>query len=964
MLTSSPIQRLFYPWLLPSLFCSLLCCAYLPAQSITVNSAALELSTAPLSSQDVLPYLQVATQKGAISSLLELVQKTKWKKYAPDDYRNNQSGLVLKLLVNNPSSEPTDHVFYLHDLQRVRLYYRAVGTTDFAEIDAGILQCPGERQLPRGLLIPGYGFSTQVKLSLPAGLSEVYFDIKYLVQKPFTPKLEIYPTSDWNFKVAASFEDSIAIHLLFIGAMWIMAIYHLLIFFQRRDQTFLWYALYTLVLSSMVMIESGIMQIYVTADFPTVNALFPMIIPHAFASYIVYWLFLRSFINLKQLHPRLDRFLLRFLSVFVAITLLIITVYLSRLWTDYLDLLTIGYFIPLSGITVGIVYFFLLLRLKNKLVNIFLLGSFILLLGVLINTLISGAIYAGWLEELPFPRFIISEIGAIIELIIFAFALGYRFQLVDNERHRMKELNALKSRFFTNISHEFRTPLTVISGLAEQIDGHPKMTQSIRRNSQELLSLVNQLLDLSAADAGQLQPKPIHSNIIPYLNYLTESHSFSANQKNIHLVFFSATENISMDFDEENIKRVVTNLISNALKFTPSGGKVLLQAQKIKRANQPWLQLNIKDNGVGISHLKLPLIFDRFYQTNDPTSHPQSGSGVGLALVKELVELSGGQISVTSQPKQGTEFTVLLPITNTAEATVLNLTNATTLPLVQRSPSLDASTTDDQGTKELILIIEDNQDIVSYLTQLLSPNYQVISANDGRAGIDLALKNIPDIIISDVMMPEVNGYEVCQTLKNTTSTSHIPIIILSAKASMQDRLEGLARGADAYLVKPFNKEELFTRLEQLVQLRQTLKGRYENLALLTTPTAPSAYQTDPTIEEPKYTTTTTFDLNDTFLHSIISLIEKRLDDTELGVSDLENAARLSSMQVNRKLKALTGKTGNSLIRYIRLHKAAQLLHEPDLNIAEVAYRVGFNDPNYFSRAFSSEFGVPPSEFNK
>ncbi len=550
-----------------------------------------------------------------------------------------------------------------------------------------------------------------------------------------------------------------------------------------------------------------------------------------------------------------------------------------------------------------------------------------------------------WETSLAYIIYAILILGILYG--IYQFNLNR--QLAKAEAFRLKELDGLKSRLYTNITHEFRTPLTVIMGVNENIRGHQDERKLIRRNSKNLLRLVNQLLDLSKLDSSKMGLKLIQADIINYLQYLTESFYSMAEEKKIRLLFYPEVKELVMDYDEVKIQHIIYNLLSNALKFSNPGDKVVLHALAAERNGVPHLKLKVRDTGIGISEKDLEHIFDRFYQADDSTTRKAEGTGIGLALTKELVEVMGGSISVSSQLGEGTEFLILLPIQRTTafqsretkpdenlDAELVSMSNGENNFVDEAVEFPGGTALESRGT---ILIIEDNRDVTTYMSNLLKIEYQILTAPNGKLGVEKAFETIPDIIISDVMMPEMDGYEVCRNLKNDQRTSHIPIILLTAKAEAEDRIEGLSVGADAFLTKPFNKKELFIRLEQLIGLRQKLQERYSNLENFS-PAEPS--------------------LDDIFLQKLKDAVLERLDDPEFGVTDLCRVANLSNMQVNRKLKALTGKTPSRFIRSIRLHKAMELLKTTEFNISEIAYDVGFSDPNYFSRSFSEEFGKPPN----
>ncbi|MFK7971606.1 MAG: two-component regulator propeller domain-containing protein [Bacteroidia bacterium] len=530
--------------------------------------------------------------------------------------------------------------------------------------------------------------------------------------------------------------------------------------------------------------------------------------------------------------------------------------------------------------------------------------------------------------------------------VIFAI---YRFWLsrkLDRaEALRLAELDTLRSRLYTNITHEFRTPLTVILGMAEQLKEAAEAKEIIQRNGENLLRLINQLLDLSKLESGHLKLEPIYSDVIPYLNYLTESFFSIAQSKEIRLVFFSSQESCKMDFDEEKIKHIVNNLISNALKFTPPGGKIVLHADHKMIEGKPFLELALTDTGTGIPAAKLPYIFDRFFQADGSTTRQGEGTGIGLALTKELVQLMEGTVQVKSVEGKGSTFTVKLPITHKATE------QAVSSEQVSHTIGLSPYSVTDEGIVEknglpLLLVVEDNKDLQEYIRKVVSNRFQVLIAEHGKRGLELALEEIPDMIISDVMMPEMNGYELVKTLKHDERTSHIPIVLLTAKATEEAKIKGLKSGADAYLMKPFNKEELLVRLDQLLALRERLQQRYashQNMA-----------NNLPPVEE--------MSADDLFIHKLQLAVEQRINDPTLNRETLAGIVNLSNSQLYRKLKALTELTPNVFIRNIRLQKSLELLRKEDLNIADVAYSVGFNDPNYFTRVFRDEFGMTPGEF--
>jgi CheY-like chemotaxis protein len=408
-------------------------------------------------------------------------------------------------------------------------------------------------------------------------------------------------------------------------------------------------------------------------------------------------------------------------------------------------------------------------------------------------------------------------------------------------------------------------------------------------------------------------------------------------------------ENIDMDYDPERLLQIVHNLLSNAIKFTPSGGRIRMLVRSTDKAgSQEQLEFSVIDTGMGIPESDLPKVFDRFYQASNQHEGHAGGSGIGLALTKELLRAMGGDIAVESKVGVGSVFTATLPITRKANKIQPNLADQR-LPVqapVAGAPihPADLSLLPDLP---LLLIIEDNIDVIAYLRLCLSDFYRLDYAYNGRAGIEKALDVSPDIIISDVMMPEKDGLEVCDTLKNDARTSHIPIVLLTAKATVRDRISGLRKGADAYLAKPFNQEELQAQLEILLTNQARMREYYTRIALS------DASQPDPAAVLPP---------EDAFLTKLRGYMQDNLSKAGLSPDDICRVMGMGRTNLYKKLHALTGMSVTEYLRMLRLRKAQELLRTSTLNISEVAYEVGYDDPKYFSRVFSEEFGQPPSAF--
>lgn len=559
-----------------------------------------------------------------------------------------------------------------------------------------------------------------------------------------------------------------------------------------------------------------------------------------------------------------------------------------------------------------------------------------------------------------------TQIGFLCEVLFFSIGLAYRTFLFEKEKDlanekyiqklqenlqlelerkdalKYKEINDLKSRLYTNITHEFRTPLTVIMGMTEQLEENPKVDlsnrlQSIQRNSGQLLELVNQLLELSRLEEGSIQPKLQQGQIIQYLKYLTESYQSFAWSKQRSLSFYSEVEDdFLMDYDPKRLQRILINLLSNAIKFTPELGQIKVSVKKDLNNNS--LIIKVDDTGQGIPEEALAHIFERFYQVDSSMTRNIPGTGIGLALVKEMTELLNGKISCKSIVGKGTTFELSFPITRNASLDLSEFEIFYPSLMVPKNDKSKEETISSENGKPILLIVEDNADVAEYLQVCLSPHYQFLFAKNGKIGLEEALEKIPDIIISDVMMPEMDGFELCERLKNDPRTNHIPIILLTAKSTTKSKLEGLSKGADAYLEKPFDKEELLIRLQQLILLRKNILEK-NNLELEKQP-------------------------EDEFLQKIHQIVLENIEDSDFDVSRLVAKMEMSRTQIHRKIKALTDQSTTQFVRIIRMQEAKKMLVSTSLNVSEVAYKVGYKNPTNFSTHFKAHFGYPPSQSSK
>jgi signal transduction histidine kinase/ligand-binding sensor domain-containing protein/DNA-binding response OmpR family regulator len=569
-------------------------------------------------------------------------------------------------------------------------------------------------------------------------------------------------------------------------------------------------------------------------------------------------------------------------------------------------------------------------------------------------------------------------------------ALRHQMEIEKVKAEKLREVDQLKSRFFANISHEFRTPLTLIKGplekmLAEEREETKQQHLSMmQRSADRLLRLINQLLDLSKLESGAMKLRASRGNIVPFVKGIASSFESSAGMRGITVTTESDAEEIEAYFDRDKLEKILTNLLSNAFKFTPDGGRVTVRCHSERteesaiqkrdssvaalpqndRYSRGFLSITIADTGIGISADELPRVFDRFYQVDQSQTWEYEGSGIGLALTKELVELHHGTISVRSEIGKGTEFTLTLPLgqEHLKDGEVLETEDGereeVAMPIAAaihvddpagrgKSPLRDKPTRIVTGMSlPIVLIIEDNADVRAYIKEYLVKSYHLIEAHDGAEGIERAQEVIPDLIISDVMMPKKDGYEVCKTLKLDERTSHVPIILLTARAGTENKIEGLETGADDYLTKPFDAKELLVRARNLIEVRRKLRERFSVGQVL----------------KPGEIAVTSMD--DAFLRKVKVAVESRMEDEDFSVEELAVTVAMSRSQLHRKLTALTNLTPSEFIRYLRLHRAMDLLKQNSGTVAEVAYSVGFGSVPYFTQAFKAQFGSLPSDVRK
>lgn len=568
---------------------------------------------------------------------------------------------------------------------------------------------------------------------------------------------------------------------------------------------------------------------------------------------------------------------------------------------------------------------------------------------------------------------IVALVSSLLALAVFFFLrnrkqlrlLAQKNAIIEQQTEELRSLDKAKTRFFSNITHEFRTPLTLILSPLEVLrKEQPQIPvlNTIYANANRLLSLINQLLDLSKIDAGALKPDISKGNLTSFLQLQVESFHSLAQSRGVELQLISQLHpEPEAYYDADKLSKIITNLLSNALKFTPKGGKVSFECRVQNAECQitdsldtlhsalDTLAIKISDTGIGIPPEQLASIFDRFYQVDSSVRRSFEGSGIGLSLVKELVDVLKGEIRVESEANKGTTFYLSFPVDaetwGMSEPSTLNQQPESkeafgfepTIPL-EMHPFVK-----NQNEKApLLLIVEDNPDLRAYIAGLFGDIYQVITANDGQDGLAKAFEYLPDVVITDWMMPEMDGVAMCHCLKIDARTSHIPLLMLTAKSAIESRLEGFEGGADDYVVKPFHATELQLKVRNWLQRQERLRQHYnQQLAQL---------QETPPLPETEAD----------FMERIFGIIDHHLTDSSFGVETLAEAMQLNRRTLQRKINTLTDLSPNELIRNHRLRRSLPLLKQGE-SIADVAFQVGFENPSYFSKCFKEAFGKKPSE---
>jgi signal transduction histidine kinase/DNA-binding response OmpR family regulator len=521
-----------------------------------------------------------------------------------------------------------------------------------------------------------------------------------------------------------------------------------------------------------------------------------------------------------------------------------------------------------------------------------------------------------------------------------------KFRLVQErkEAQHLHELDAMKIKFLTNVSHEFRTPLTLILTPLEKIISNTTDKNSlnqfylIQRNAKRLLNLVNKLLDFRKLEVDEVKFNPSEGDIVSFIKDTVYSFSDLSDKKEIALNFKSTLASLETIFDQDKLEKILFNLLSNAFKFTPEQGNVTVEVDRITHMEKTYIRIVVSDSGIGIAPDKLDKIFDRFYQAELPDHIVNQGSGIGLSITKEFVKIHEGTITVESELGKGSTFVVELPVFEVRQTFSEEIFPSHVQKIEPGSEATEAH------NLPSLLLIEDNEDFRYYLRDNLKDLYRIYEAKDGREGLAKILSLLPDLIVSDVMMPGMDGIELCRKIKSDSRVSHIPVILLTARSKEEQKLEGLECGADDYITKPFSFDILQLRIKRLIQQQEQLHKDFKKFI------------------EVKASDIKITSLDETLIRKAIDCVENNISNADFSVEDLSHELGMSRVHLYKKLLALTGKPPLEFIRSIRLQRAAQLLEKSQLSVSEVAYQVGFNNPKYFARYFKEEFNILPSAY--
>ncbi len=755
-----------------------------------------------------------------------------------------------------------------------------------------------------------------------------------------------YTVSDYENAMKA-----LIVTFFFQGSMLVMALYMLLMYVQYQKKDYFYYGVYlSLFFIYFYMRIETIFHFNIFTSNP--DLYYYIKLPIMFVTLGVYIKFISVFADIESFNKNFNKQIIYF-SYFLYATAL--TTFLITVFTGDNKIIENSKSFIMLPIHLFSLYAIIraFIVVKSKLRYYVLISNMFLFVFSMFGAYI--ALKYTYKESMSFPyllgfySFNSSQLGTFLEMVGFSLGLGYKYSLIEKEKNEAVEMSALKAKLYADISHEFRTPLTLISGPIDSILSTNEFTETelenfamIKRNTNRLSSLVNQLLDLAKLDAGNFKLHPLKGNLSLFLSTIVKSFEFEARKKEISFnVNISPIQNSW--YDEDVIEKIATNLLSNALKYCPKNGICNFEVKK----QDETIFINISNTTNNLNQDELTNLFDRYYQKDEFAE----GTGIGLSLVNELVKLCDGKISVNLEDDQLIHFIIQLPLLYETFNTKQDLKKVN-----ENLSSIEIIKTEEELIKEkefkinrknelpILLIVEDHVEVRQFIKQSFQHKYQIFEVENGKEGIEKAIEIIPDIILSDVRMPICNGIELCNTLKTNILTSHIPIILLTAGIGEENTLIGLKSGADEFIEKPFKFRILDAKISNLIEVRKRIRKKFQQDFLLKT----SEIGYEPTEE--------------IFLNKIQEILDNELSNPDFNAINFAKKMNISRMQLHRKLNTYTGLSTTAFIRSQRLKQAIHLLKNSKIAISEVAYLVGFNTPSYFIKCFKDSYQMTPSEF--
>ena len=890
-------------------FFSFLCCVFAQENEILINSK--------FKSKEIGSNFVFTNQKNiSLESFLALKNLS---------FFNNNSilenkKLWLKTKIKNTENDTLFLVLSVRQVSKTKIFY--VDKNQIQEKNIGYLVNSDKIDFNDDR------YSANLEL-LPNQEKEIVIEFFEDLRTSETLEINLQTKEQYNIKVIEKINKYNYLYVMFSllsGGILIMFLYNLLLFFQYREKIYLYYSLHLFfTLINYLMVCDGFHK-----DFTgQLNQYTDLILENTYAlSFLFYTTFIYSILekNSKVFMRRLVYFYIGFIIAYLVSVNIVF-------FNDNQKIINNFVYVAFLFRIISIFYSFLIIytlfrtQKKNDYLKYILLGTIVLVssyfLHVIFNLITNHTI----------GNHYFNLVGSLIEILFFTYALNLRKKLAEKERDVLKEMNVFKSRFFANISHEFRTPLTLIKSPVQSLQAEIKDENQrnkldlIDKNSNRMLELVDQLLELSKIDSGKLQLLLKEGNVFSFLASIAEPFEFKA--KECNFIFETNIEKTNQNyyFDKDVVEKIVTNLLSNALKYTNQNETINFNSNIVD--NQ--LKLMVSNSGSEIKKEDLPKLFERFYQNNEN----KQGVGIGLALVKELVELYQGKIE-TNVENGILSFSVFLPLEKSNENAIL--------VTKQKQEIIEEINLESDNELPILLLVDDNAEIRSVLKDIFKDNYQILEAEDGLHALKIAQTAIPDCIVSDVMMPKMDGFEFTKSIKSNELTSFIPVILLTAKTSDESHLEGLKSTADAYLTKPFNNQIVAATVSQLITERKKLQERYSQELVLK--------PTDIVINS----------VDEKFIQRLQKALDENVSNPDYSSDDFAKDAGMSRMQLHRKLKTLFGVSSTEFLRNERLKIAAELLLKGNGNISDVVYAVGFNDVSYFSKCFKEKYECTPSEF--